>query len=142
MIRAVIACALVLMYCAHAHAFDNGTMVRAVLNEAEGEPYSSKLAHAHLFLNRARAGLALGSSGINSAKVRARLARVPAHIRRDAERAVEVARAGKNDPTNGALYCENVKKFGVPAYIKKALREGRVRECARAGDVVFWTDKK
>ncbi len=122
---------------AHAHASD--ILARAVMNEAESEPYSSKLAHAFLFVNRARAGMALGSSGLDSPKVRARLARANAGAWRDARRAVECARDRcVPDPANGALYCENVKAFGVPAYIRRGMRAGRVRECGRAGDVVFW----
>jgi len=126
---------------ARAQTPDADTITRAVMNEAEGENYQSKLAHAFLFLNRARRGMALGSSGLDSPKVRARLARANAGAWRDARRAVECARDRcVPDPTNGALYCENVKKFGVPAYIWRGMRAGRVRECGRAGDVVFWKE--
>lgn len=73
-----------------AHAYSADTLTRAVMNEAEGEPYESKLAHAFLFLNRARAGMALGSSGLNSRNVRERLARANAGAWRDARRAATV----------------------------------------------------
>ena len=122
-----------------AHAYNADTLARAVMNEAEGEPYHSKLAHAFLFWNRTRQGMALGSSGLDSPKVRARLARANAGAWNDARRAVECARDRcVPDPTNGALYCENVKAFGVPAYIWRGMRAGVVKECGRAGGVVFW----
>lgn len=139
--RAVV---LVLVVCAPlpAHALqDQDRLVRAVMNEAEGEPYQSKLAHAFLFINRRRAGLPLGSSGLDSEKVRARLRRADVSSWTDAKMAVQVALSnGVPDPTNGALYCENVRKFGVPAYIRRA--GSRVEKCAKIGDVQFWRNAK
>jgi hypothetical protein len=118
-------------------------LTRAVMNEAEGEPYQSKLAHAFLFVNRARAGLSIGSSGLDSKKVRARLQRASVANWTDAKMAVQVALSnGVPDPTRGGLYCENVRAFGVPAYIRRALRAGTVEQCAKVGNVVFWRDKK
>lgn len=117
------------------------TLARAVLNEAEGEPYASKVAHAFLFRNRLRAGLPLGSACLNSRKVQARLKRTPLAVQWEAREAVFSAfYKGGADPTKGALYCENVKKFGTPGYIKRDLKTRRVVECARVGGIVFWRD--
>lgn len=122
---------------AHAHASD--ILARAVMNEAEGEPYSSKLAHAFLFVNRARAGMTLGSSGLDSPKVRARLSRADAHTWADARRAVQCASVGcVPDPTRGALWCENVRKFGVPDHIRRAGKS--VVPTVKIGDVQFWRE--
>lgn len=121
-------------------------IIRAVMNEAEGEDYISKLMHACVFRNRLRAGLSLGSSGLDSLKVKKRLARASAVDWQNATVAVENAFQGtwanSNDTSSGAIYCENVRKFGVPLYIEKGLRAGTIEECARRGDVIFWRDKK
>jgi hypothetical protein len=118
-------------------------LTRAVMNEAEGESYQSKLAHAFLFVNRRRAGLPLGSSGLDSEKVRARLRRADVGAWTDAKMAVQVALSNDvPDVTRGALYCENTRAFKVPAYIKKGLRAGTVVPCAKVGDVQFWKNKK
>lgn len=145
MIRRSALLALVLV-CEQAHAREYvppATIICAVMNEAEGESYTSKLAHAFLFVNRVHAGMKLGSSGLDSRKVRARLARASVDNWTEARMAVSCALSGSVlDPTHGALYCENVRAFGVPGYIKRALRAGRVEECAKVGDVTFWGDKR
>lgn len=115
-------------------------IVRAVMNEAEGETYESKLAHAFMFLNRTRAGMNLGSSGLLSARVRSRLARAGDRAWSDARRAVDCAfDSCVPDPTFGAVYCENVKQFGVPEHIIRAGKN--VVPTVRVGDVQFWRKK-
>jgi len=116
---------------------DRARLVRAVMNEAEGEPYVSKLAHAYVFVNRRRAGMTWGSSGLDSDSVRARLARAPRRAWDEAGRAADAALNGhESDPTDGAVFCENVEAFDVPGFI---LRMGdEVEKTADIRGVVFW----
>lgn len=142
MIRRAVLILLCLASALPAYAGGVDVLTRAVMNEAEGESYESKLAHAFLFLNRTRAGMSIGSSGLSSQKVDRRLRRASVASWTDAKMAVQVAMSnGVPDPVRGAVYCENVKAFGVPAYIKRALRAGTVEQCAEIGAVIFWREK-
>lgn len=122
---------------AHARAPEFREINMAVMNEAEGEPFESKLAHAYMFFNRARAGMSLGSSNLYSTKVVLRLARASESAWADSTRACHFARENPDkDITRGAVYCENVKKFGVPAHIRRAGKS--VVPTVKIGDVQFW----
>lgn len=139
----LLAANLVLNFIGTAHAADFDTNVRAVMNEASNQGPRGMVAHAWLFRNRQAAGMELGSSGLNSKKVRARLSREKLHVWWRARRAVQAVFGNEIvDPTNGALWCENVKNFGVPKYIKRGIRAGAVEKCAEIGDVVFWRPVK
>lgn len=119
------------------------TLVRAVMNEASNQGPRGMAAHAWMFQNRLKKGMNLGSSGLYSAKVSRRLAKEPKWAWEAARKAVNDVTAGKiPDITNGAIYCENVKAFGVPQYVRKGLRAGTLEQCAIIGDVVFWKAKK
>lgn len=116
-------------------------LTRAVMNEAGGENFESKQAHAFMFVNRFACGMRAGSSGLYTKKVCDRLDASPEKSWDEARHAV-ASIAFFQDPTHGAVYCENVKAFGVPAHIKKLLRAGKVEKSAQVGDVVFWRVKK
>lgn len=118
---------------------DDARIVRAIMNEAEGETFEVKRAVADMFLNRLHAGMDLGSSGLDSACVSARLKVAPRDAWKDSWAALKVA-AIVPGASKGAVYCENVLRFGVPRFIRRA--GDKIQPTVKVGDIQFWKEVK
>lgn len=115
-------------------------IVRAVMNEASNQGSRGMEAAAWMFRNRISARMTLGSSGLWSRKLTRRLRREKPGTWRAARRAVEKVFSAERmtDPTRGALWCENVREFGVPRYITRGLWRGELERAAVIGEIHYW----
>ena len=93
-------------------------IVEAIITEAIGEPIKGIVAVASVFRNRLEANMSLGASGLNRDNKFLFILFQPKWKKDLVKKIWQKVKVGQmTDPTDGALYFENVNAFGKPPWI-------------------------
>ena len=106
---------------AQADPLDHQDMLKAIIGEAEGEPYAGKVALAYALKNRGKMSGVYGHKAIiwRSGAFWRGSRRISQTTLTEAQNALKWANLHPaNDPTHGADHWENIKAFGVPYWAK------------------------
>ena len=134
-----ISLAMVLGSCkpAHADPLDYQDMLRAIIGEAEGEPYAGKVALAYALRNRGKMSGVYGHKAISlrSGAFWRGSRRISASTVDEARNAWNRANSYPSlDPTKGAQFWENIKAFGTPYWASSMIKTARI------GNHVFYKE--
>ena len=99
--------------------YTDKTIIEAIITEAIGEPIEGIIAVASVFKNRLEANMSLGACGLNRDN-KFLFILVQPKWKKDLVKEIwqKVKVSQMIDPTNGALYFENVNAFGNPYWAK------------------------